>query len=731
METLSVNGEQRLNLSATALHKVLLLPIIVMALTINAVFGVSWFFERRTQQDSLESHIVAVLNGHATYLSREIFFDRAAAVTGRLSEIVSTTAWNPDGLPARLCLHLVYDPEFNRRQPETVCSGGTSALPAPLESLASLHSIPLQVGDKRAADLYYELSLHNDLGSLLPPKLLWSMGLGILAAVVAYLTLFTRLNDNLIQPAHRRIVKSERLAGIAQFVQITAHDIRKPFSMIRAKIRNLDDAEIQARAKAELLSLVDRELEHVNNMLADVMAIGPIKPKSDPVSAVAVLAKALAHSVDLRERRGVAFSYEMKHTRQIAAEESKVARVFGNIVDNAVQAVDERGSIWIKTRDLESGSRIEFSIGNTGSYVTTEDRERIFEAFFTKGKAGGTGLGLASVASIVEAYGGKIRCESEASAGTTFVFTFPAHEFVEQQSGDTLPKTSDDALTSKAASRAFVASTLSIPSRPLNILLVDDEPIYSEALATMIGSYEPSREMVRTSVADSVAMAIEIAGNINLDLVITDMDFGRDQPDGLSLIHELRQRFPSVRVAVCTNRDGDDFKASVLAAGASAYLSKPVGDAALIALLNNVAACVTTATPSKPQVVFVDDQIAFYIDWSRRFKNIDFHYFNSPESLWARLDGEPAFLERMDAVFTDFNFADESKQDGTDVARRIKALGAKPVYLISNHTENEIASRLERGLFASVLDKNAAAISEGDLLRALKSREGFAVSQPS
>lgn len=368
-----------------------------MVVTINIVFGVSWYIERRTQEDALAGNVVTALNGHTTYLSREIFFDRASAVSGRLSEIIQSKAWNPDNLPAGLCLHLVFDPSFNKRTSKSVCSDRVANV-VPI-SFASLPHVALEVGGRHAADLYYDVTLQANADSFIPPNLLMPMIFGIVAAALSYLMLFRRLNINLIQPAHERIVKNEKLAAIAKFVQMIAHDIRGPFSLLRTIITDLDDSEIRAQAKADLLRVVDKELGQVNNMLADVMAIGPISAKSDAVSPTAMIALALCKVASLRLRSNISISYKLQHTKQVVVEELKVLRILGNIIDNAMQAVNDNGSIWIETRDADDYT--EFCIGNTGSHVALEDRDKVFEAFFTKNKAGGTGLGLASAKTIV------------------------------------------------------------------------------------------------------------------------------------------------------------------------------------------------------------------------------------------------------------------------------------------------------------------------------------------
>jgi signal transduction histidine kinase len=419
-----MTNKNKLNLSPAALHKVLLSPIFVMVLTINAVFAVSWYTEKKTQEEQLSAHVVSALDAHSSYLSREIFFDRSTAVTERLKEIVKSSAWNPDGLSASLCLHLRFDHSFTRRDMERVCSTGSAG--NPLFPSYELPHVPLKIGERHAADLYYEVILDTD-GGFIPPNMLLAMILGGATAAFSYLALFRRLNINLIQPAHEKIVRNEKMVAVASFVQMIAHDIRGPFSLIRANIMNLDHTKINARAKSDLLEVIDRELRDVNHMLADVMTIGPICVKPGPTSPKSAVTIAVEKVSAYDPRTDVTFNYKLQHTKKIAVEEAKVVRILFNIIGNAVQAVNQNGSISIETQDLEATGHTQFSITNTGSYVPVDERETVFEAFFTKNKAEGTGLGLASAKNIVSAYGGSIRCDSDRCKGTSFIFTLPSH----------------------------------------------------------------------------------------------------------------------------------------------------------------------------------------------------------------------------------------------------------------------------------------------------------------
>jgi signal transduction histidine kinase len=107
-----------------------------------------------------------------------------------------------------------------------------------------------------------------------------------------------------------------------------------------------------------------------------------------------------------------------------------------NLLVNAQHAIDEEGSITVRTRllpplkTLPPGGAdvpiVEFSVADTGCGIPEENFQRIFDPFFTTKKIGtGTGLGLSVSHGIIEAHGGTIEVESEVGVGTTFRVCLP------------------------------------------------------------------------------------------------------------------------------------------------------------------------------------------------------------------------------------------------------------------------------------------------------------------
>jgi signal transduction histidine kinase len=93
---------------------------------------------------------------------------------------------------------------------------------------------------------------------------------------------------------------------------------------------------------------------------------------------------------------------------------------------NAVQAMNERGTIHIVTRHDSSANSVEVAISDTGQGIPPEEIDRIFDPFFTTKESGhGTGLGLSIAYGIVTTHRGTISVQSGLGKGSTFTIRMP------------------------------------------------------------------------------------------------------------------------------------------------------------------------------------------------------------------------------------------------------------------------------------------------------------------
>ena len=107
--------------------------------------------------------------------------------------------------------------------------------------------------------------------------------------------------------------------------------------------------------------------------------------------------------------------------------------MFINLIQNSAESIGRNGTITLRARreiaELDSRTRpvAIFVVSDTGRGIPPEVEARLFDPFFTT-KEGGTGLGLAVSARIVEKHGGLLRYETEVNRGTTFEIVLPATE---------------------------------------------------------------------------------------------------------------------------------------------------------------------------------------------------------------------------------------------------------------------------------------------------------------
>jgi two-component system, NtrC family, sensor kinase len=110
----------------------------------------------------------------------------------------------------------------------------------------------------------------------------------------------------------------------------------------------------------------------------------------------------------------------------LTADIQQMNHLFMNIILNAAQAMEGKGSLFLKTHLLPGGEFIGIEISDTGPGIPEEVLAHIFEPFFTtKDEGKGTGLGLSLVYGIVENHGGQISAQSRIGKGTRFIIKLP------------------------------------------------------------------------------------------------------------------------------------------------------------------------------------------------------------------------------------------------------------------------------------------------------------------
>jgi two-component system, cell cycle sensor histidine kinase and response regulator CckA len=220
-------------------------------------------------------------------------------------------------------------------------------------------------------------------------------------------------------------------------------------------------------------------------------------------------------------------------------DEAKLQQAFIKIIENAVQALRERGRVTVQTRNLElaeptqdrnaqlaPGAYVCLEISDNGCGIEPEVLPRVFEPFFTtKRRADHRGLGLAWVYGIVTNHGGGVAISSEPDVGTSVRLYLPAEKRIVRDQ--------DVASTDLSGNQT--------------ILMVDDEDLLLTMGKTILSAYG---YRVLTANCGQKAMEILAQKDTHVDLVITDMVM--PAMSGRELVEQIRQLLPDTRI-ICTS----------------------------------------------------------------------------------------------------------------------------------------------------------------------------------
>jgi signal transduction histidine kinase/CheY-like chemotaxis protein len=589
----------------------------------------------------------------------------------------------------------------------------------------ALVSILRNLAEFGIADHYF---LQNELHQLATAGTVVLISMA-LANRVSYLKQRHRqveLEHDAITQKNKALVEQEGIIlrdyeTVLKTTQMLAHDVRKPFSLLRMGLdmlvhskNSIDFDEVMSRLVPE----VDSALESVNGMIADVMEIGT---KTDQLNCAAecpetLIEEAVRQTFTIYPKANISIAYQIGHTSMVYVHAQKIGRGLANIYTNAIQAMGFQGHTWFRTRDILVKNRpyVEFCIGNSGSFVPEESTSKIFDAFFTSGKKNGTGLGLAITRKMVLAHGGQIWCESTKNGEFTngkveFYFTLPVApgnpstwkgelprhssqllrstplsatelESVKAPESSTTPKTvGSDHLLSGTLESMITESTKSF-----SVLIIDDEPFYCAALSQYIYTSPGLTELALITEVSHSRDAINAVKTTDFDLIIMDIDLGPSSLSGFELVKTMRNINVNSFICIHSNRIVPADHKAALKAGADLFMPKPMARAQFLRLileasqLRQQQETATTASGGEgiagaiPEVLVIDDNAFVLHAWKKVLsKDATVHIMTGLDELQDMMNKDPNFLSRLSCIVTDWHFQGSSG-DGLDIGRFIK-----------------------------------------------------------
>ena len=348
-----------------------------------------------------------------------------------------------------------------------------------------------------------------------------------------------------------------------------SHELRTPLNAIIGYSELLaeeaaDNGHIELIPDLEKIHVAGK---HLLGMINDVLDLSKIESGKMELSleklAVDTLLDGVIDTIEpLVHKQGNKLILDAGDLGSMSTDVTKLRQILINLLGNASKFTQD-GTIYLRARRESVGSRgwLVFSVEDTGIGITPAQQGKLFEPFAqaeasTRGKYGGTGLGLALSRRFAELLGGEIQLESVPGEGTTFTVRVPANGRAPRGGpADGAPGANSAATSAPAAAAG-------------TILIVDDDAAGSELIGRML-----AREGFHTLPAADGEEGLRLARELHPDLILLDVMM--PSADGWTVLSQLKADpgladIPVVMISV--TRD----KALGFAVGAADYLVKPV-----------------------------------------------------------------------------------------------------------------------------------------------------------
>ncbi len=355
----------------------------------------------------------------------------------------------------------------------------------------------------------------------------------------------------------------------SEFLANMSHEIRTPMNGVIGMAQLLRFTPLDSEQE-EYLSSIETSADNLLSLINDILDLSKIESgKLEPEYADFSLSKAISDIITTQLSRINQKQLQVKTSLSpavpdlVLGDQLRFKQILLNLLGNAIKFTDH-GSISISTNLIEQHDQhlvVRLTVSDTGVGITPEAMDRIFAPFTqadssTTRKYGGSGLGLAICRKLADLLGGRIWCESQAGAGSSFHLELP---FVAQRSP-----------------HAAVAGSVDEPlpeGPPMTILVAEDNPMNANFIAKLLEKLGH-----QVSLVENGRQALEQWRAGSFDCILMDVqmpEMGGDE--AVSLIRQeeaLRgSRTPIIALTAHALR-GD--RERLLACGFDNYLAKPV-----------------------------------------------------------------------------------------------------------------------------------------------------------
>ena len=234
-----------------------------------------------------------------------------------------------------------------------------------------------------------------------------------------------------LETTYQQLVMSEKLASIGEITAGVAHEINNPVAVIQG---NVDVVRLTLGEQAEPvkteLDLIDRQIMRIGGIVGKLLQFA--RPDDygkyeEYVNLRDVTQDSLGLVDHVYASKDIDVHLDLAHIPDVKINPSELQQVIINLIINAVQAMDGKGTLIIRTHPSERGGKqgVCLAFQDSGPGISEDTINTIFDPFFTTKRAKGTGLGLSISQTIIQTAGGIITAENHPEGGALMSIWLP------------------------------------------------------------------------------------------------------------------------------------------------------------------------------------------------------------------------------------------------------------------------------------------------------------------
>lgn len=311
-----------------------------------------------------------------------------------------------------------------RRKPMQVLNVQTSAQyqhpeTARREGLVSLLCAPLVFGDQSLGTL----SVYTEAPHVFSNEEVRT--LSALAELSAVAIEKARLYERTLD-VEEQLRRNEQLSALGLLAAEVAHEIRNPLTVMKMLYHSLELDFAEDDPRAEDARVLDEKMNHLDQIVDNIVKFARnAEPQLGPVDIPSLLDDlSLLTRHKLQHQQITLVREDAPDLPSVKGDATQLSQAFLNLILNAAEAMQHGGKLQIATTAVEQGVTVTFT--DSGPGMTAEQREYAFTGMLSSTKDKGGGLGLAIVAKVAEAHGGRVEVESAPGEGTRIILRLHA-----------------------------------------------------------------------------------------------------------------------------------------------------------------------------------------------------------------------------------------------------------------------------------------------------------------